>query len=222
MIVIVGSPVARLDTRGLDGAGLAVEIARAASASGGAVQLVGRVGEDPAGDAVLLDLAADDVGHVAVLRDPGRPTPTVQSVGDPAPAGDETELGRALASDDEGPADAPIDGLPLDAADLELALRYLPDYRVIVLATDLDEPARATVAGAAGWAGAHLVVLAQGGSAGADWPDDATILERPPTDVDGAFAAMVAAYAVALDRGAEAGAAFAEASGARGWEPVVD
>ena len=41
------------------------------------VQLVGRVGEDPAGEATLLALARDGIGHVATLRDPARPTPAL-------------------------------------------------------------------------------------------------------------------------------------------------
>lgn len=222
MIVVVGSPVARSAERGTVAAGLSAAIAREASAIGGPVQLVGRVGEDPAGDAILLDLAAVGVGHVAVLREPGRPTPMLPPATDAAVEPDDGAVDVAgEPSDAAGDADT-IDGLSLDAADLGLALRYLPDYRIVVLATDLDERARATVVGAAGWAGAHLVVLARDAAAADRLPDNATILERPATDPEGAFAAMVAAYVVALDRGTEPGAAFAEASGARGWAPSSD
>lgn len=225
MIVVVGSPIARSTERGTVAAGLSAAIARDASAIGGAVQLVGRVGEDPAGEAILLGLAAAGVGHVAVLREPGRPTPILPSATTAGIESDDGAIdvaGEPFDGPDAGDAGDPIDGLSLDSADLELALRYLPDYRVVVVAADLDERARATVVAAAGWAGAQLVVLTRDAAGGVGLPDDATILERPATDPEGAFAAMVAAYAVGLDRGAEPGAAFAEASGARGWAPVAD
>ena len=49
-----------------------------------------------------------------------------------------------------------------------------------------------------------------------------TVLERPDSDPDGAFGRVVAAYAVALDRGDEAASAFAAAKQAAGWAPVAD
>lgn len=225
MIVVIGSPVAQLDGRGSGAAGLAPQIARAASAAGGDVQLVGRIGEDAPGDAILLALAADRVGHVAVLREPSRPTPTESPAAHAATAGPEPEpepkpeleLGAALTLDDDGPTDASVDGLALDAADLDLALRYLPDYRVVIVACDLDDRGRATVAGAVGWAGAHLVAIVSDAADAAGLPPDATVLDRPARDGEGALAAVVAAYAVALDRGVEPAAAFAEAAAGGGW-----
>jgi hypothetical protein len=242
VIVVIGSPSARPTAQGVGAVGLAATVAQAAVALGSAVQLVGRVGEDPAGDGVLLALAATGVEHVAVLREPTRLTPSVAPPGGlPAspdgpilgetPSMDET-LSDAMLDDTDGdpeadPADASAvradanpDGLPLDAADLELALRYLPDYRVVVLAVDLDSSALATVVGAAGWAGAHLIALVTGAAASNDLPPDATVLERPATDPDGAFARVVAAYAAALDQGREPRAAFDEASGGAGWAAV--
>ena len=146
MIVIVGSPLARPVADGIVAGGLGSTIARAAATAGSAVQVVGRVGEDAAGDAVLLDLAAAGVGHVAILREPGRPTPALPPEPGKSPSPDGPALGEALiadAADDVDAADPELStaGLSVDAADLELALRYVPDYRVLVLAADL-EPAR--------------------------------------------------------------------------------
>jgi pfkB family carbohydrate kinase len=227
VIVVIGSPVAQPTAAGLAAGGLATAVAQAAAGLGSAVQVVGRVGEDAAGDAVLLALATAGVDHVAVLREPSRPTPSA-----PPPAGlpvspDGPVLGEAMLEDFEGPgaggndhADTTPDGLSMDAADLELALRYLPDYRVVVLADDLDAAALATVVAAAAWAGAHLVALVVTGSDGSALPSGATVLERPRTDPDGDFARLVATFAAALDRGVEPATAFSEASGSAGWAPV--
>jgi len=232
VIVIVGSPAARPVGQGIVAAGLSSDIARAAATSGAAVQIVGRVGEDAAGDEVLLSLAAGGIGHVAMLREPGRPTPTTSPEGNSSASPDGPALGEVLLDgvgllDDAGPladgdgATPPV-GLSLDAGDLELALRYIPDYRVLVVATDLEASALDAVVAAAGWSGAHLVVLLPGGAPASSIPDGATALQRPATDPDGDFAAMVAGYAVALDRGDEPGTAFSTAQRAAGWAAVAD
>ena len=53
--------------------GSSVRIAKAIAGAGRSVQIVGRVGDDAAADAVLQDLARAGVGHVAILRvRPGR------------------------------------------------------------------------------------------------------------------------------------------------------
>lgn len=213
MIVVVGSPIARRTDRGLVAAGMAVVLARVAAASGADVQLVGRAGEDPAGDAVVLSLADDRIGHVALLRDAGRATPLAPE----APEPDDVEPAADL--DDDRPLPA---GLTLDAADLELALRYLPDYRVLVVADPLEPDALAGAAAAAGWTGAQLIVILPPGVRPSGLPAGATILEAPPSDPDGAFATVVGAYATALDRGASPAEAFATASGGAGWTPVTD
>lgn len=223
MIVVVGSPVAQPTAPGIGAGGLSVAIAQAAVGLGSAVQLVGRVGEDAAGDAILLALAASGVDHVAVLREPGRPTPTAAPGPEPPADRDDPILGEAMLADVGDSRDgenADPAGLTMDTGDLELALRYLPDYRVVVLAADLDPAALATVVAAAGWAGAHLVVLVASGSRTNDLPTDATVLELPAVDPDGAFARVVAAYAVALDQGHEPRVAFDEASATGGWAAV--
>jgi hypothetical protein len=216
MIVVIGSPAAQLGDGSAHASGIAAAIARVAVRDGAAVQVVGRVGDDPTGDAVLLDLAAAGVDHVAMLRAAGTSTPLAA---EPSPdVDDDASATAAVAVGGDGDA-APASGLPLDAADLELALRYLPDYRVIVVAPGLDPAAMATVVAAAAWSGARLVVLDDGGGSPESLPADATVLEQPP-DADSAFAELVARYAVELDRGAEPAAAFAAASGESGWQPV--
>ena len=232
MIVIVGSPVAKPIDGGIAAAGLGAAVARAAAAAGAAVQIVGRVGEDATGDGVLLDLAATGIGHVAVLREPGRPTPAAPPPTGESPNPDSRIPGELLgesafhehdqAQDAAGePAHQPA-GLSVDAADLELALRYVPDYRVLVVAAELEPSALAAAVAAAAWSGAFLIALAGDGSSPAVLPDTATVFEPPPADLDGAFASMVAAYAVALDEGTAPVAAFAAAQRAGGWAAVAD
>ncbi len=72
----------------------ATAVARRAAASGASVQVVGVLPEGQVADRLLLDLAADGLGHAAVLREPTR---------------------------------------ELEAADLDLALRDLPEVRVVVV-----------------------------------------------------------------------------------------
>ena len=232
MIVVVGSPIAQPSGHAIGAGGLTSDIARRCAAAGAAVQIVGRVGEDAAGDQVLLALAAAGIGHVAVLREPGRPTPTAAPINDGSPSPDGPALGEALLDDadasdgdsETASGDSRADelaGLSVDAADLELALRYVPDYRVLVVAGDLDPSALDAVVAATSWSGAHLVVLPPDGASMTRIPDTATALQRPATDPDGTFAAMVAGYAVALDRGDEPRAAFAAAQRAGGWAAVT-
>jgi hypothetical protein len=120
------------------------------------------------------------------------------------------------------PAEAAAAGPSLDAGDLQLALRYLPDYRVVVVADSLDASGLSTVVEAGRWAGAQLIVVVAAGSSAQAVPDDATVLEAPAVDAEGAFSAVVGAYAAALDRGASPAEAFASASVGSGWAAVAD
>jgi hypothetical protein len=95
----------------------------------------------------------------------------------------------------------------LEPADLDLALRYLPDLRVVVLAADAATLG-ATAAASAAWAGARLVAVADGDPPAA-LPDDAIVLAAPPSDPDEAFAGIVAALATRLDAGEAPAAAWA-------------
>jgi hypothetical protein len=195
VIVVIGTPrSAPAEDGTVTAAGRAVEIAAAATGAGSTVEIAGRLGDDGDGDGVALDLARRGIGHAAVLRVGGLATP------------------RAL------------DALPtLPGPDLELALRYLPTYRVVVVADPLEDEAFAAVAEAATWADAHLIVVAgdDGRPAAANLPPAAvTVFDAPvASGTDGdpgdggagdAFAALVGAYAAALDRGEEPGAAFAD------------
>src|SRR5215212_7995950 len=100
MIVVAGSPAARLLESGAVAGGLAATIAIAAAKDGAAVEIVGRVGDDGTGDAVLQDLATAGVGHVAILRTAAEATPLI---GDSDRRDDDAPIAAAL--DEPGPDD---------------------------------------------------------------------------------------------------------------------
>lgn len=190
------------------------------------MELVGRAGEDPEGDALLIALAHAGVGHIALLRDPYRPTRLVAGT---TPAEAEADDEPVSLLDDDGapvaPAVAPAPSPDLGAsrwpvlepADVDLGLRYIPSYAVIVVTDEVPAGVVAVAAEAAAYAAAALVVLVGEGSAAPDGvPSTATVLEAPADDPGGAFAAVVAGYAVALDGGATPEAAFRAAI--TGWE----
>jgi hypothetical protein len=210
VIVVVGSPAARPEGDSFAAAGLAATIARASAASGARTQLVGRVGEDPIGEAVLLDLALHDVGHATIVRDPSRATAQLQTTLDDA-------FDQEIATDrDASPAHAST----FDAADLKLAFDYLPEYAVIVIAERLGDAAIRVAIDAAAWSGSALIVAAPQDEL-AGFPDDATVFAPPEEgDADGSFAAMVGTYAAGLDRGEDPRAAFAAAAAAVGSTPA--
>lgn len=146
----------------------------------------------------------------------------------PGPPGDRFMLGLTAAGIGHA-ATLRSPASDLDAADLELALRYLPDVRVIVVLG--TSALRQAAAEAATWSGAALVVVTTGESAhGADVaagerPDlravaSAVVLEAPARDPDGAFAGLVAALALRLDAGASMAEAWPATLGALGAEPV--
>ncbi len=226
MIVVIGSPVGAIAAGSMGVGGLAGQVALAAAGDGATVQLIGRVGDDPVGDAVLHDLAAGGVSHVAVLRDPSRPTPVLadadaESDADPdaRPPEVDADADAVLAEgDDDLLRPAQTRGLTLDAGDIELGLRYLVDFRVVVVVDDLDATAIAVVAEAAAASEAALVAVVGDGTA-ASWPADATLLSLPDGD-DGAFARLVGSFAAGLDAGLDAAAAFAGATRSVGWEPL--
>jgi hypothetical protein len=217
MIVVVGR-VAATAGETPNVSGLAGAIAMAAATAGRRVELVAKLGDDPAGDQVLLALNRARVGHAAVLRDPARPTPIVEDVAtdgnpaDEASAADDLLGGELLADPIAAPAasdpGAERPGLDLAPADLELALRYLTDAAVIVLA----DPAAALVpiaADGAGFSGAALVIA--GDAAALPSGDDvagATVLAAPANDPGGAFPALVGGYAAELDAGQDPSSAW--------------
>lgn len=226
MIVIIGSPAWR-SSPPAGPAGRACGIALAAAVAGARVELVGRVGEDPAGEALLIALANAGVGHVAILRDPTRPTLAVEPPA-AAPAADEDESPFREPGSIPAAAVAASAGARLEGADVDLAVRYLEPSGVMVVTDDVPADALAAAAAACGYAQMRLVVLlAPHGLAArtmpAGLPEDATVLAAPDDDADdgGAFAALVGAYAAAMDSGAAPAEAFAAAQGATGWEAAA-
>lgn len=218
MIVVVGSPVGSRRGGAVEAGGLGVAVARAAAGAGGRVELVGKVADGAEGDAILLSVAAAGVGHVAVIRSVGRATIDDRTPVDGSDASLEALAGLDGRGQFEETVAEPPAGPALDAGDLELALRYLPDYDVVVIAQPLDDAATAAVVDAAQWANALLVVIRV--PASSTLPADATVLEPPADDPEGPFADVVGRYAAALDRGDEPGDAFATASRDLGWTPV--
>ena len=206
----------------LEAAGMPVAIASAAVLAGGRVELVGKVPDGADGDAILLSAARSGVGHVAVIRSVGAVT-----IDDGPDARERSESLDTLAGlDDAEPAndrvlepDGSGAGPALDAGDVELALRYLPDYDVVVIAQQLDPAATTAVIDAARWANAWLIAIAS--SAAPGLPADTTVLEPPGEDAAGAFATVVGRYAAALDRGDDPGEAFGAAYRDLGWTPVA-
>lgn len=181
--------------------------------------------------AVIGRLGSGSAREIARRAAEGAARVELVATADPGPAGD-----RALG----GLADAGIGhaavlrstAAALEPADVELALRYLPDVRVVVLA----EPAGtldAAAADAAAWSNAALVVVAAPDAEPrdaeprrADGPGDlrqaagAFVLMAPSVDPDGSFAGVVAALAVRLDGGEAPASAWVATTTALGLERV--
>lgn len=192
---------------------MSARVAVAAAAGGRTVQLVGKIGDDPTADGVLLDLARARVGHVALLRDPARATPMEPATADDADdaAADETEAA-------DGADAVAVGGPALEAADVELGLAYLTDFAVVVLAEPADAATVAVVAAAARWGEARMVVVIEPGTpVPPALPADVVVLEAPAGDPDGAFAELVGTLAAALDAGTDPGTAFQATIAAEGW-----
>ena len=215
VIVVIGSPVGQLQDEDLVAAGTAARVALAAASAGRSVQLVGRTGDDPATDGLLLRLARAGVGHVALLRDAASPTPL----------GIQPTIDDADLLSEDGPEAPPV-GPPveraespiLDAADVELGLRYLTEFAVLVLAEPAGLDVIAAVAEAARWNAARLVMVVEAGTAAPDGlPSDAIVFEAPADDRDGVFATLVGTFAAALDDGEDPAGAFRSSIAAEGW-----
>ena len=218
MIVVVGLPAYADSPDGERCAGgLVVEVAAAARRRGGTVELVGKVGNDGAGDAVVVALGRLGVGHAALLRDPALPTPVLVAAAADDDAAEVDADGPEARLFPEDAAARPA----LDAADIDLALKFLPGASVIALAEALPEAAVTVAVEGAAFAGARLIVLVPSGATPPTVPAEATVLEAPFDD-DGSFGRLVGIFAGALDAGVEPAAAFAEAVAAAGWEPVAE
>ncbi|MEO8438110.1 MAG: hypothetical protein ABI562_06585 [Chloroflexota bacterium] len=227
MIVVIGSPIGRLVDGATFAGGMAARVALAAASSGRTVQLVGRTGDDAIADAVVLDLAGGGVGHVALLRDPARATPvevgTEEGEADAAGTldGDEADAETDAVSQGEGPVATP--GPALEPADVDLGLRYLTDFKVVVLAEPSDPATIAIVADAVRWADARLVLVLGAGKRMPDGlPDDAVVFEAPTDDPDGAFATLVGTFTAAVDGGTDPGPAFRASIASDGWTEAAE
>jgi len=207
MIVVIGSPIGRVSDGAISAAGTSSRIALAAARTGAAVQVVGKTGDDETADSVVLDLARGGVGHVALLRDGSRPTPLEQPVdGDPA----DEDLG------------APgVDGPAIDAVDVDLGLRYLTAFEVVVVAEPAPPDLIGIVADAARWSTARMVLVLPADAVVPDnLPADSVVFEAPEVDPDGVFADLVGSFAAALADGVEPGEAFRASVESDGWTEV--
>ena len=176
MIVVVGSPVAVVDGASFDAAGLAALTAIELAAKGASVELIGRVGNDAAGDAVVLALGRAGVGHAALLRDAARSTP----------------IG------------ATSDGIPFDTGDLGLALRYLTTFEAAIFiapvgARQASEALLSLMRDGAAFAGARLIVVsAESLVASVVGVEESQTMHIAPGDEShAALAARIAALAMA-------------------------
>ena len=242
MIVVVGDPVLALSTDGIaDASGQAVAIAIACVRSGATVQFAGKVGDDPPGDEVLLSLTRAGIGHVAILRDAGAATAVLEAPGaiddgddlaptedDEAPLGSdgETEGERASTAGPVAATDTAADpatrrSSSLGPEDLDLALRYLASFGVLIVGQPVSAGTLAVAVESAAYAGAHLILIDAAGDIPAVPVDDLTVLGSPAQDPDGDFAGLVGRYAAALDAGKPAAAAFRSALGAMGAESAI-
>jgi hypothetical protein len=222
VIVVIGALGLRgsLDEPAPDG--LAPEIARAAAAAGARVELISKAGDDPAGDAVLIALAQAGVGHVATLRDPSRHTPVRALVDEPTDPADPALDSPALAAGDgdgsghdAGGADGGSDDTSpsLDAADVQLALRYLTDFEVLV-AVHASPALLAEAVAAAGWSSARLVVVTlPDADVPPGVPADALVVAAVPDDAEG-VGARIGRYVAALSRGDDAAGAYRDLTAA--------
>lgn len=219
MIVVIGAVRMREAEGRAEAVGLAASIAGAAAGAGSRVEFVGRVGDDPAGDALVLALARAGIGHVAVIRDAAHRTTVLAGTEDLDGATDvDATDDESIDADAEGTADSatptptPVE---LEGADAELALRYLPDIRAIV-AVHAPADVVAKAVAAAAWASAPLVLVVPPGSdqpdPEAELPDTATTVAL--ADDEGSLGgAALGRFAAALDQGTDAHAA---------WDAMLD
>jgi hypothetical protein len=170
---------------------------------------------------LMLALARAGVGHVALMRDPSHPTPIVAAVEDDETADASTaSLEDRVADPPQVIPSDPAERPSLDAADVELALRYLPDYTTLIVAEPQPDAVVAIVAEAASFSGAAFVLVVDGAGGGSASPVSAVVFENPAIDPDGAFATMLGELAAAIDRGTPVEAAFREIEGRLGLTPA--
>jgi hypothetical protein len=217
VIVVIGLPLHRRGPLGPVADGTAVRIARAAVALGARVELVGKAGEDAAGDEMLLALSREGIGHAALLRDPARVTPAADDGG---PADEEVigvsggSVASAEAVDVGDPDPRPV----LEAADVELALRYLTEFTVVVVADPVAPDVLRVAASASAWVGGSFIVLVDGGTGVPEGlPPDALVLAATAADRVGPLPVLVGTIAAHVDAGTSPVDAFRRAVEEVGW-----
>ena len=224
MIVIVGNPgraratrqSAPADVRGRDGR----------AARGSTVEIVGRAGEDPDGDALMLALARAGIGHVAVLRDPAHATAMVDEYAGRRRARGGRRLETSVTiRPDQARAGLPRGRPPPGRLSSPRTSRWgcTTSRRTASWSSRTTRRRRSAPSAieAATFAGAHLVLLVPPTVAPADLPEagrSVTVLAAPAEHDEGAFARLVGSYAAALDAGSDPSAAFSLAVSAVGWE----
>ena len=108
----------------------------------------------------------------------------------------------------------------LDAADLDLALHYLPEIKAIVLVSP-DPSLVPPAAAESGWSGAGLVlVTSKGERIDTAAAPQAIVIEAPASDPDGTFAGLVAALAVRLELGDDPKTAWQSTASTLAVDPV--
>jgi len=124
-----------------------------------------------------------------------------------------------------GQAHAPAPTSALAPEDLDLALRYLTSFAVLIVAQPLSPATLAVAVESAAYSGAHLILIdateAETAAVATVPVDDITALLSPADDTEGQFAGLVGRYAAALDGGTAPAAAFRSALGTAGWEPAT-
>jgi hypothetical protein len=196
VIVVIGPLAVRGTGSDTAPAGLTATIAGRAVAAGARVEVVGVIGDDPAGDELMLALARAGIGHVATSRDAAHPTVRLEPSDEAADLlGEPSERGGAATTSTPRPT--------LEAADVSLALRYLTDFGVIVVVHPSESAIVAEVVAAAGWSGAHVVLVTTPGDARPDGlPPDALVVEAPTEAEDaGGVGELLGRYAAAIDGG---------------------
>lgn len=199
VIVIIGRIRLRGHGAASTPAGLAAGIGRAATSAGRRVELIAKISDDAIGDELSLALARARIGHVATLRDAAHTTIRLAAL-------DADHAAPELDMPSIDPADIPFDPTDeepdLDAADVDLALRYLAEYKVVVVVRPVDPAILVTAVAAASWASASLVLALRPGSRPPmDLPADGLVVEAEEDDDDGALARLLGRYAAAVDQG---------------------
>lgn len=178
--------------------GSVVRVAAVVAGRGGRVEILGRIGEDEPGEAIVLDLARRSIGHAAVIRSPGRRTPLLDG-----PPGSGEPLG-------------------LDGGDVELGLRYFVDLVAVVVSDPIPPSALEVAARIAAAQEASLVVVTERGeavpAAVAEIVPGVVVLEAPGREGRPAFDRFVGELADRLAAGMASREAFREALAASGWE----